>query len=89
MRRTEPKKNAKVSSVMSAQDGEEKPTVLPGMTPPQNPTSTLHCPFEAVIFSFRLDTVVVGGIAFSGMSIRVVTPPLAAACEIEEKLEES
>lgn len=60
-------------------------TSLPGMTPPQKPTSTLHWPFEASIFSPRLDTVVVGGIALSGMSITVVTPPDAAACAREER----
>lgn len=34
----------------------------PGTTPPQNPTSTQHCPFAAPIFSAHAAMLVVGGI---------------------------
>ncbi|ANB12493.1 hypothetical protein AWJ20_749 [Sugiyamaella lignohabitans] len=52
---------------------------LPGITPPQNPTSTQVWPLDALILVVKLATVVVGGIAFNGISITVVTPPEAAA----------
>lgn len=53
---------------------------LPGMIPPQNPTSQLTPTFLASsLLTFKFSTVVVGGIELSGMSISVVTPPLIAA----------
>ncbi len=52
---------------------------LPGTTPPQNPTSTKHCPSAARRLASRPATVVVAGMLLSGMSTIVVTPPAAAA----------
>ncbi|AOW28069.1 conserved hypothetical protein [Candida albicans WO-1] len=52
---------------------------LSGINPPQNPTSTHVWPLAALIFKLKLATVVVGGMAFNGISITVVTPPDAAA----------
>lgn len=54
-------------------------TSLPGMTPPQKPTSVKHCPSAAVRLLSRFSTVVVGGIELRGMSMTVVTPPERAA----------
>ena len=50
-------------------------TSLPGMTPPQKPTSVQHWPWAASRLIPRFSTVVVGGIELSGMSTTVVTPP--------------
>jgi hypothetical protein len=52
---------------------------LPGTTPPQNPTSTAHCPAAAARLAANASRVVVGGIELSGMSTSEVTPPIAAA----------
>src|SRR5260370_7794568 len=52
--------------------------VLPGTTPPQNPTSTQSFDVAAAIFSLYAVALVVAGTLFSGISIRVVTPPAAA-----------
>ena len=52
---------------------------LPGMAPPQNPTSMKACPWAASCLACRASTVVVGGMLLSGMSTIVVTPPAAAA----------
>ena len=52
---------------------------LPGMTPPQNPTSTKRLPAVAATLSSRAARVVVTGSELSGMSMMVVTPPAAAA----------
>jgi hypothetical protein len=50
------------------------------MIPPQNPTSQfVPTSFASVRLTCRLSTVVVGGMEFRGMSIKVVTPPLMAA----------
>jgi hypothetical protein len=57
----------------------KKLTSFPGITPPQNATSTQHCPFAASRFTSKFATLVVGGIELSGMSTTVVTPPDAAA----------
>ena len=54
-------------------------TSLPGMTPPQKPTSVQHWPWAASRLIVRFSTVVVGGIELSGMSTTVVTPPDSAA----------
>ena len=54
-------------------------TSLSGMTPPQKPTSVQHWPRAASRLTVRFSTVVVGGIEFSGISTRVVTPPDRAA----------
>ena len=53
--------------------------VLPGIAPPQNPTSMWRLPCVASIFASRAAVFTVGGIEFSGMSMIVVTPPAAAA----------
>ena len=52
---------------------------LPGTAPPQNATSTAHCPAAAAILARSASTVVVTGEEFSGMSQIVVTPPASAA----------
>jgi len=53
---------------------------LPGMMPPQKPTSQFTPTDRASArFACRFTWVVVGGIEFRGMSMRVVTPPLIAA----------
>ena len=52
---------------------------MPGTAPPQNATSTAHCPSAAATFSRSASTVVVTGEEFSGMSQIVVTPPASAA----------
>ncbi|EDK41222.1 hypothetical protein PGUG_05321 [Meyerozyma guilliermondii ATCC 6260] len=54
-------------------------STLVGIKPPQNPTSTQVCPRAALILRLKFATVVVGGMAFNGISITVVTPPDAAA----------
>jgi len=54
-------------------------TWLPGMTPPQKPTSVQHWPRAASRLIVRFSTVVVGGIELSGISTTVVTPPDRAA----------
>ena len=54
-------------------------TSLPGITPPQKPTSVQHWPCAAPRLIARFSTVVVGGIELSGISTRVVTPPDSAA----------
>src|SRR5207302_6977271 len=53
--------------------------VFSGTTPPQNPTSTHNFPSAAANFSRRPPAVVVAGMLLRGLSIRVVTPPAAAA----------
>src|SRR6476661_1394377 len=53
--------------------------LLPGMAPPQNPTSTNAWSSATSRLSLRPSTVVVGGMELSGMSMMVVTPPAAAA----------
>src|SRR5262249_39254656 len=58
----------------------ESSLVLPGTTPPQNPTSTKHLFSAAASFALKPETLVVGGIEFNGISTSVVTPPAAAAC---------
>src|SRR5580700_2542811 len=52
---------------------------LPGMTPPQKPTSTWHCPPAALRLMASASGVTVAGTLSSGMSTKVVTPPAAAA----------
>src|SRR5277367_1906146 len=52
---------------------------FPGTTPPQNPVSTQSFPAAAASFSRNAAAVVVAGMLFSGISIKVVTPPAAAA----------
>ncbi len=59
--------------------------LLPGMAPPQNPTSTNAWSSATSRLSLRFSTVVVGGTEFSGMSMMVVTPPAAAARVAEAK----
>ncbi len=53
--------------------------VLPGTIPPQNPRSTASASRAAACFTRSDATSIVGGMEFSGMSTRVVTPPSAAA----------
>jgi hypothetical protein len=50
-------------------------TSFPGITPPYNPTSIHNCPRAELIFSFKLFTVVVGGMEFRGISTIVPQPP--------------
>ena len=52
---------------------------FPGTAPPQNATSTAHCPAAAAAFSRSASTETVTGTEFSGMSQIVVTPPASAA----------
>ena len=52
---------------------------LPGIAPPQKPTSTWHCPRAAPRLISSASGVTVGGTELSGMSMSVVTPPAAAA----------
>ena len=52
---------------------------LPGIAPPQKPTSTWHLPRAAACLTSSASTVQVGGMLLSGMSRIVVTPPAAAA----------
>src|SRR5215203_558659 len=52
---------------------------LPGMAPPQKPTSTWHFPSAASRLTSRASTVQVGGTLLSGISMIVVIPPAAAA----------
>ena len=52
---------------------------FPGTAPPQNATSTAHCPAAAASFSRNAATETVTGTEFSGMSQIVVTPPASAA----------
>ena len=52
---------------------------FPGTAPPQNATSTAHCPAAAVTLARSASTVVVTGSEFSGMSQIVVIPPARAA----------
>ncbi len=52
---------------------------LSGTAPPQNATSTWHCPAAAFRLTCSAATSTVGGSEFSGMSTIVVTPPAAAA----------
>jgi hypothetical protein len=52
---------------------------LPGTAPPQNATSTAHCPRAAAILASSASTEVVTGTEFSGMSQIVVIPPASAA----------
>ena len=62
--------------------GVEQPRELgrfPGTAPPQNATSTAHCPAAAATLARSASTVVVTGEEFSGMSQIVVTPPARAA----------
>lgn len=59
--------------------------MLPGMAPPQNPTSTNAWSRATDRLSSRFSTLVVGGTEFSGMSMMVVTPPAAAARVAEAK----
>ena len=54
-------------------------SALPSTAPPQLIQSTRHWPFAAARFASRAATVVVSGRQFSGMSIKVVKPPAAAA----------
>jgi hypothetical protein len=59
-------------------NGRRSPT-LPGMAPPQKPTSTKQFSSAALRFTSSAATSTVGGRLFSGMSTIVVTPPAAAA----------
>ena len=52
---------------------------FPGTAPPQNATSTAHCPAAAAALARSASTVVVTGSEFSGMSQIVVMPPASAA----------
>ena len=52
---------------------------LSGTTPPQNPTSIRHWPAAAARFVAKAAADRVGGNELSGMSSRVVTPPVPAA----------
>ena len=52
---------------------------LPGIAPPQNPTSTWHWPSAAARLAASAAASVVAGIELSGMSMIVVMPPAAAA----------
>ena len=54
-------------------------SMLPGIAPPQKPTSTCAVSCAAFRLISSPSTVVVGGMLFSGMSRIVVTPPAAAA----------
>ena len=54
-------------------------SMLPGIAPPQKPTSTCAASCAAFRLTCRPSTVVVGGMLLSGMSMIVVTPPAAAA----------
>ncbi len=58
--------------------GRRSPT-LPGIAPPQKPTSTKQLSCAALRFTSSAATSTVGGRLFSGMSMMVVTPPAAAA----------
>ena len=52
---------------------------LPGMAPPQKPTSMKQLSCAALRFTSSAATSTVGGRLFNGMSMMVVTPPAAAA----------
>ena len=52
---------------------------LPGIAPPQKPTSTWQRPAAAARLTASAAGSTVGGRLFSGMSTMVVTPPAAAA----------
>jgi hypothetical protein len=58
---------------------------LPGIAPPQNPTSTAQRPSAAARLTASASAVTVGGSELSGMSTTVVTPPAAAARVAVEK----
>ncbi len=59
--------------------------VLPGIAPPQKPTSTKALGAATARFVSRASTSTVGGRELSGMSRIVVTPPAAAAFVAEAK----
>ncbi len=52
---------------------------LPGIAPPQKPTSTWICPRAASRLTANAAASTVGGRLLSGMSTMAVTPPAAAA----------
>src|SRR4029077_19510578 len=62
---------------------------FPGTTPPQKPTSTQSFPAVAASFSRNPAAVVVAGMLLSGISMRVVIPPAAAARVAVEKPSQS
>ncbi|KAH3678232.1 hypothetical protein WICPIJ_008897 [Wickerhamomyces pijperi] len=57
-----------------------KSLVLPGIKPPQNPKSHHNLPgfFASFNLILKLVTLTVAGMAFKGISITVVTPPMIA-----------
>ncbi len=69
-----PNTPASCRAAISVRSRTSAPTI-----PPQKPTSTAIRPAAAARFTASAATDVVGGMAFSGMSTIVVTPPAAAA----------
>src|SRR6516165_442525 len=65
-------------STPASWSGSRLPRLL-GMTPPQKPTSTWHCPSAALRLMASALAVTVVGTLSSGMATKVVTPPAAAA----------